>query len=76
MMHFADTKIKKEHRVFDASPRRANTGDDMSLGGITVVITLASLIGLWGITCLVSGLCEGGGIIGLAASWISAVFGF
>ncbi len=76
MLDFAGTKAKHDQAALDSNSHRADTGDDMSLAGITVVIALASLIGLWGLTCLASGLIKSGGIIGLGASWISAVFGF
>jgi hypothetical protein len=75
-MELAGTKIKDNHAVFEGSPHRAGMDEDMSLAGITVVIALASLIGLWGLTCLASGLLKSDGIIGLGLSWISAVFGF
>lgn len=76
MIDFAGTKIKNEQAALEGSHHRASTGDDMSLAGITVVVTLASLIGLWGLTCLAAGLVRSGGIIGLGAAWVSAVFGF
>lgn len=76
MIHLAGTKTEQEHPAFEVSSHRADMGDDMNLAGITVVIILASLIGLWGLSCLASGLLKGGGILGLGAGWISAVFGF
>lgn len=77
MMHFAGTRIKNDQAAtYGGSNNQADMGDDISLAGMTVVIALASLMGLWGLTCLFSGLIKSGGIIGLGASWISAVFGF
>ena len=76
MLDFVGTKAENDQAAFDRDSNRADMGDDMSLAGITVVIALASLIGLWGLTCLASGLMKSGGVIGLGASWISAVFGF
>lgn len=76
MMDLAKTQVKQGQVALHGNSRRADTGDDMSLAGITVVIALASLIGVWGITCLASGLVKSGGIIGLGVAWVSAVFGF
>jgi hypothetical protein len=76
MIDRAGTKIKNNQAALGGHHQHAAMGDDMSLAGMTVVITLASLIGLWGLACLASGLAKGGGIIGLGLSWISAVFGF
>lgn len=76
MIHIAGTKVKNNQAALSGHHHRAAMGDDMSLAGMTVVITLASLIGLWGLACLASGLAKGGGIVGLGLSWISAVFGF
>ncbi|MEN8258413.1 MAG: hypothetical protein ABFS09_11185 [Thermodesulfobacteriota bacterium] len=76
MVDFSGSKVRNDQAALDGNSHRAEMGDDMGLAGITVVIALASLIGLWGLSCLASGLIKSGGIIGLGTSWISAVFGF
>ncbi|PLX50756.1 MAG: hypothetical protein C0613_02935 [Desulfobulbaceae bacterium] len=72
MLHLADAKNKPS---MSRSHHHADTGDDMSLAGLTIVVVLATFIGLWGISCLASGLIKGGGLIGLGSAWLSAIFG-
>ncbi len=76
MMDFSKTQMKHGQAVMHGDSHRADTGDDMSLAGITVVISLASLIGVWGLACLASALVQSGGVLGLGVAWVSAVFGF
>ena len=49
--------------------------NEMGLGTMAVVMSLASLIGLWGFSCLASGLFQSGGIFSLATKWVTAIFG-
>ena len=45
-----------------------------SQAGITILIALAALVGLWGIACLFGGISESG-IMGLVQGWLAAVTG-
>ena len=74
-MEYIKTKLKTEHGSLEHDSHRADMGEDMSLAGITVVIGLASLIGLWGLTCLASGLIKSGGIIGLEMACVYSALG-
>jgi len=50
-------------------------GEGISQAGVVVILTLATLIGLWGIACLVGGMSTMGGIMELGRGWITAVTG-
>jgi hypothetical protein len=43
--------------------------------GIRIIALLAGLVGIWGLLCLVSGLCHSGGLGRLGTNWISAILG-
>lgn len=76
MAEFAGVKIKNEQASLTRSPQRVGKSEDISLAGMTVVVTLASFMGLWGLACLISGLVHSDGLLALGTSWLSAVFGF
>ena len=50
-------------------------GEGISQAGVVVILTLATLIGLWGIACLVGGMSTMGGIMELGRGWLTAVTG-
>jgi|GEM_PF-3156842 len=45
-----------------------------SQAGIGILIALATLVGVWGIGCLISGMV-GSGVVGLLRGWVTAVTG-
>ncbi|MFH1021286.1 MAG: hypothetical protein V1782_11865 [Pseudomonadota bacterium] len=50
-------------------------GEGISQAGMTVIFTLATLIGVWGLACLIGGMSTMGGIMELGRSWLTAVTG-
>ena len=50
-------------------------GEGISQAGVTVILTLATLIGAWGIACLIGGMSAMGGIMELSRGWLTAVTG-
>ena len=50
-------------------------GEGVSQAGVAVILTLAALIGVWGIACLVGGVSTMGGVMELGRSWLAAVTG-
>jgi hypothetical protein len=46
-----------------------------SQAGVGIILTLAALLGSWGIMCLVSAVVGEGGLLGVGRSWISAITG-
>lgn len=50
-------------------------GAGASQATMGVILTLAVLIGTWGLACLVSGMSRMGGIVELARAWFTAVTG-
>ncbi|MEW6594756.1 MAG: hypothetical protein AB1413_07815 [Thermodesulfobacteriota bacterium] len=45
-----------------------------SQAGLGILIALATLVGVWGIGCLISGMVNSG-VMGLLRGWLSAVTG-
>lgn len=42
---------------------------------VTIMMTMAALIGIWSLLCLVAGMLNMGGVLELGRSWLSAVTG-
>lgn len=47
---------------------------DVSIVGVSIIVILSALIGLWAVTCLVSGISQSG-VIGMVKGWFMAVMG-
>ncbi len=62
----ANTITKKEEQV--------NISSEASKFGLSVVMGMAALIGIWGAACLIGGLADSG-ISGLAMGLLTAVTG-
>ncbi|MBA3002458.1 MAG: hypothetical protein FP813_01160 [Desulfurivibrio sp.] len=54
---------------------QAAIGEGISQAGVSVILTLATLIGAWGIACLIGGMSTMGGVLELGRSWLTAVTG-
>lgn len=54
---------------------QAAIGEGVSQAGVGVILALATLIGLWGIACLIGGMSTMGGIMELGRGWLTAVTG-
>ena len=50
-------------------------GEGISQAGVGVILPLATLIGVWGIACLVGGMISMGGVIEMGRNWLTAVTG-
>ena len=50
-------------------------GEGISQAGVVIILALATLIGLWGIACLIGGMSTMGGIVELGRGWLTAVTG-
>ena len=67
------TGIEKRSVGIEALDREAMV-EGTSQAGLGVLIALATLVGLWGFGCLVSGMSNGGAL-GILRGWITAVSG-
>ena len=76
MMKAKQAERRKEFSLTRESEEENSFPDNMSLVGIHILTCLAGLVGIWGFSCLVSGLTNSGSIFKLGAGWIAAVFGF
>lgn len=54
---------------------QAAIGEGISQAGVAVILILATLIGVWGLACLIGGMSTMGGIMELGRSWLAAVTG-
>jgi hypothetical protein len=54
---------------------QAAIGEGVSQAGVGVILSLATLIGVWGIACLISGMSSMGGIMELGRGWLAAITG-
>ena len=54
---------------------QAAIGEGISQAGVGVILTLAIVIGVWGIACLVGGMISMGGVIEMGRNWLTAVTG-
>jgi hypothetical protein len=76
------TKINSKHGGVNMETlTNTNTGCDMnsvtegaSQFGIGIILTLAALVGVWGVTCLVSGLAHNG-VMEMGRGFITAITG-
>ena len=66
--------LEKE-RIGIGEVDQAAIGEGVSQATMGVIMTLAVLIGTWGIACLISGMSRMGGIVEMARAWLSAVTG-
>jgi len=54
---------------------QAAIGEGISQAGVGVILALASLIGIWGLACLIGGMSTMGGVMEMGRGWLSAVTG-
>ena len=54
---------------------QAAIGEGISQAGVGVILALASLIGVWGLACLIGGMSSMGGVMELGRGWLTAVTG-
>jgi len=54
---------------------QAAIGEGISKAGVIVILALATLIGTWGIACLIGGMSAMGGIFEMGRGWLAAVTG-
>ena len=49
--------------------------EQVGMSVMVLVFALSSMMGLWGFSCIVSGLFHHGGLLQLGSSFVSAIFG-
>lgn len=62
--HFASHGIQKEE-----------AGEGINMAAFSILVSLAGIVGFWGLACMVAGLMNTG-LLGLGRSWLAAIFGF
>jgi alkylhydroperoxidase/carboxymuconolactone decarboxylase family protein YurZ len=66
--------LKKTQAEVNVHAQEA-VNEGVSQAGIGVILTLAGMIGAWGVACLIGGLAASDGIGDFARSWFTAVTG-
>ena len=67
--------LKAAHDEFDIGRvEQENIAESASQVGIGVIMTLAALVGIWGLACLVGGIANNG-LVEMARGWLAAVTG-
>lgn len=65
------TKAERTEKIDTTSFDQIATG--VSQASLGVITCLAALIGLWGLTCLLSGLSKGGGLLDAMKGYLTAI---
>ena len=68
-------KVMQEIRTEIEHISQEAMGEGASQAGVSIILTLAALIGAWGIACLIGGVANAGGVASLARAWFTAVAG-
>lgn len=69
----AHTLNKTTQNVQEVSTQAVSEG--ASQAGVTIILTLAGIIGTWSLACIIGGLVNAGGVVSLARAWFCAVTG-
>ena len=71
-MTYANVEMVYGHRAVEENSNNSNQEEQMGMGVMVIVFSLASMMGLWGLSCIASGLFHSGGLLQMGASWLSA----
>jgi len=50
-------------------------GEGLNMAAFGIMVSLAGIVGFWGLACMVAGLMNNG-LLGLGRSWLAAILGF
>jgi len=75
MMHSRKEKTAPGHPYAYNGIHIEETGEGINMAAFAIMVSLAGIVGFWGLACLVAGLMNNG-LLGLGRSWLAAVLGF
>jgi len=52
-----------------------DAGEGISMAAFGILVSLAGIVGFWGLACMAAGLMSNG-LLGLGRNWLAAIFGF
>ncbi len=52
-----------------------DTGEGINMAAFGILVSLAGIVGLWGLACMAAGLMNNG-LLGLGRNWLAAILGF
>lgn len=74
MMNSRKTKTAAgPHYAYHGIPIE-KTGEGISMAAFSILVSLAGIVGFWGLACMVAGLMNNG-LLGLARNWLAAILG-
>ena len=50
------------------------TGEGINMAAFGILVSLAGIVGFWGLACMVAGLMNNG-LLGLGRNWLAAILG-
>lgn len=52
-----------------------DAGEGINMAAFGILVSLAGIVGFWGLACMVAGLMNNG-LLGLGRNWLAAILGF
>lgn len=62
------------HYTYQGNHTATETGEGISMAAFAILVSLAGIVGFWGMACLLAGLINNG-VFGLGHKWLAAIFG-
>jgi len=72
------TTLKTEERSIEINEAEIHGAGKMEATNqvaIGLIMTLAAMVGVWGIACFFAGVVKSGGLIDMARLWVGAITG-
>jgi hypothetical protein len=74
MMNSRKEKTADGHHFTYHGVEIKEAGEGINMAAFSILISLAGIVGFWGMACLIAGLINNG-LFGLARSWLAAILG-
>ncbi|HIJ89622.1 MAG: hypothetical protein OEV89_02035 [Desulfobulbaceae bacterium] len=75
MMNSREGKTAHGHHYAYHGTELANeTGEGINMAAFGILVSLAGIVGFWGMACLVAGLMNNS-LVGLGLGWLAAILG-
>ncbi|MBU2538512.1 MAG: hypothetical protein KKH22_08730 [Proteobacteria bacterium] len=62
------------HYTYQGNHTATETGEGINMAAFAILVSLAGIVGFWGVACLLAGLINNG-LFGLGHKWLAAIFG-
>jgi len=75
MMNSRKEKTAPGHSYAYNGIQTEETGEGINMAAFAIMVSLAGIVGFWGLACLMAGLMNNS-LLGLVRNWLAAVLGF